>query len=241
MHSRKIVHIWTLLAIPVTMVLGLPISDIDTITDDCDYWDSTDEVDSHPSTSSISNTAFIAFTAVNQLSPSTTPSPTIFAQVPSTSIYSSTKAFIAPSNTFTPVTPPSYAFYLQSGSSVGRSNANFAVVSAGIGGSVTFTTNKALATKFTIDSSGDLVEQSPSQGYVAALNPDLDTQKLSFSPYGGSSTRERLNCRSQDGVLGCNVGGVAYRPATCRDEGALYFVTRLSSSCTAIELVPAFF
>ncbi|KAI5250556.1 hypothetical protein E4T42_04959 [Aureobasidium subglaciale] len=224
MHSRKIVHIWTLLAIPVTMILGLPISDIDTITDDCDYWDSTDEVDSHPSTSSISNTAFIAFTAV-----------------PSTSIYSSTKAFIAPSNTFTPVTPPSYAFYLQSGSSVGRSNANFAVVSAGIGGSVTFTTNKALATKFTIDSSGDLVEQSPSQGYVATLNPDLDTQKLSFSPYGGSSTRERLNCRSQDGVLGCNVGGVAYRPATCRDEGALYFVTRLSSRCTAIELVPAFF
>ncbi|KAI5244439.1 hypothetical protein E4T47_02770 [Aureobasidium subglaciale] len=198
MHSRKIVHIWTLLAVPVTMVLGLPISDIDTITDDCDSWDPTDKVDSYPSTSIISNTAFIASTAVNQLSPSTTPSPTTFAQVSSTSICSSTKAFIAPSNTFTPVTPPSYAFYLQSGSSAGRSKVHFAVVSAGIGGSVTFTTNKAFATKFTIDSSGDLVEQSPSQGYVATLDADVDTQKLSFSPYGGSSTRGRLNCRSQD-------------------------------------------
>ncbi|KAI5205356.1 hypothetical protein E4T39_03074 [Aureobasidium subglaciale] len=197
MHSGKVAHVWALLAIPVAMVLGLPTSEIDNNVGDCDSWESADEADSYPNTFSFSNTAFIASTAVNQLLPSTIPSLTTFAtsvrtaQASSTSISSSTKAFIAPINTFIPVAPPSYAFYIQSGSRSGSSKTRFAVTSAGTGGSVTFTTNKELATKFTIDSSGDLVEQSPSQGYVATLDTDMDTQKEAV-PTDGSIVAAKM-------------------------------------------------
>ncbi|CAD0082901.1 unnamed protein product [Aureobasidium vineae] len=130
-----------------------------------------------------------------------------------------------------------YAFYLQSSSS-DSSNGFYAAVSAGTGGLATFTANKNLATKFTIDSSGDLVEQSPSQGFVGTLNPEMNAQKLGFKVYDGSNSYGRLNCQRQSEGLSCNVGGVAYTAATCGNDGALYFTKTITAGCTAINLVP---
>ncbi|KAG9525560.1 hypothetical protein KCV07_g932, partial [Aureobasidium melanogenum] len=244
MCSRKTTYLWTLLAIGTTIVSGLPSPQLDNDEFECESWD--DEADSTQTTPSISTTATILPTPlIYQPSITATPSPATFvtsvriAQASSTGNPSPTNSFVAPINTFIPVTPPSYAFYLQSSGS-GSSNGLYASVSAGADGLATLTASKDLATKFTIDSSGDLVEQSPSQGYVAILDPKTNVQKVGFNAYGGSSSHERLNCQRQGEVLSCNVDGVQYQAASCGNDGALYFTKKVPAGCTTINLVPVF-
>ncbi|CAD0094384.1 unnamed protein product [Aureobasidium mustum] len=244
MYSRKTTYLWALLAIGHTIVSGLPSPQLDNDDLDCEPWD--DEADSTQSTSSIPTTATVSATPlIYQPSIATTPSPVTFitsvriAQASSTGNPSSTNPFVAPVNSFVPVTPPSYAFYLQSSGS-GSSDGLYAAVSAGAGGLATFTASKDSATKFTIDSSGDLVEQSPSQGYVATLDPMTNAQKVGFNAYGGSSSQGRLNCQRESGVLSCNMNGVQYHAASCGDDGALYFTMTAAAGCTTIDLVPVF-
>ncbi|KAH0155985.1 hypothetical protein KCU67_g8494, partial [Aureobasidium melanogenum] len=244
MYSRKTTYLWTLLAIGTTIVSGFPSPQLDNDEFECESWD--DEADSTQTTPSISTTPTILPTPlIYQPSITATPSPATFvtsvriAHTSSTGNPSPTNSFVAPINTFIPVTPPSYAFYLQSSGS-GSSNGLYASVSAGADGLATFTASKDLATKFTIDSSGDLVEQSPSQGYVAILDPKINAQKVGFNAYGGSSSHERLNCQRQSEVLSCNVNGVQYQAASCGNDGALYFTKKVPAGCTTINLVPVF-
>ncbi|KAG9560306.1 hypothetical protein KCU77_g1542, partial [Aureobasidium melanogenum] len=244
MNSRKTTYLWTLLAIAITIVSGLPSPQLDNDEFECESWD--DEADSTQTTPSISIMAAILPTPLTyQPSISTNPSPVTFitsvriAQASSTGNPSPTNSFVAPINTFIPVTPPSYAFYLQVSGS-GSSNGFYASVSAGADGLATFTASKDSATRFTIDSSGDLVEQSPSQGYVATLDPKIDVQKVGFNAYGGSNSHERLNCQRQSGVLSCNVDGVQYQAASCGNDGALYFTKKVPAGCATIDLVPVY-
>jgi hypothetical protein len=242
MHSRQTTCLWALLALVATFVSGLPISQLDTDDLDCGPWDNDD--DPTPSAFSTSSTAIVTPTPlILQSSSTTSPSPlrvsTSTAQPSPTDIPSSTNSFVTPANSFIPVTPPSYAFYLQSSSS-GSSNGFYATVSAGAGGSASFTANKNAATKFTIDSSGDLVEQSPSQGYVAKLNPEMNAQPVGFDVYDGSNSYGRLNCQREGGEVSCNVGGVPYQAASCGNDGRLYFTRTGAAGCTAIQLVPVF-
>jgi hypothetical protein len=239
MHPRKITSIWTLLALAATIVSGLPITQVDDDDLDCGPWD--DEAASAVYTS---NTVTITPTPLVLL-PSATSSPsslrisTSMAQASPTGIPSSTNSFVAPANSFVPVTPPSYAFYIQS-SSGDSSNGLYAAVSAGVGGPVTFTTNRNAATKFTIDSSGDLVEQRPSQGYVARLDPQINAQQVAFDAYDENNSYGRLNCQRQGGEVSCNVGGMPYQAVVCGNDGKLYFTRTAAIECTAIKLVPVF-
>lgn len=241
MYSKKITHLWALLAIGATIVSGLPIAQLEEEDElDCGPWDN--EADISSSASFTATSATITPTPLlNQASSTTSSAPLTFitstAQASPTGIPSPTNSFVAPVNTFVPVTPPSYAFYIQSSSS-GSSNGLYAAVSAGAGGSAAFTANKNAATKFTIDSSGDLVEQSPSQGFVATLNPPLNVQQVSFYAYDGNKNYGRLTCQRQEGEVGCNVGGVTYQAATCGNDGSLYFMKTATAGCTAIKLVP---
>ncbi|KAI4729394.1 hypothetical protein E4T49_02801 [Aureobasidium sp. EXF-10728] len=240
MYSRKITYLWALLAIGVTITSGLPTPQLDNDDLDCGSWE--DEADVNQSASITSTASTHTPTAlVAQASFTSYPSPaTLVTSASPTGNPSSTNPFFAPpTNSFVPVTPPSYAFYLQSSSS-GSSNGFYATVSAGTDGLTTFTANKDVATKFTIDSSGDLVEQSPSQGYVGTLNPEVDSQKLEFKVYDGANSYGRLNCQRQSGGLSCNVGGVEYTAATCGSDGALYFTKTVTAGCTGINLVPVF-
>jgi hypothetical protein len=240
MHSRQTTCLWALLALVTTFVSGLPISQLDNDDLDCGPWDNDD--DSTPSAFSTSNTT-TPTPLILESSSTTNPSPlrisTSAAQASTTGIPSSTNSFVAPANSFIPVTPPSYAFYLQSSSS-GSSNGFYATVSAGAGGSAAFTSNKNAATKFTIDSSGDLVEQSPSQGYVAKLDPEMNAQQVGFDVYDESNSYGRLNCQREGSEVSCNVGGVPYQAASCGNDGRLYFTRTTAVGCTAIQLVPVF-
>ncbi|KAI4850146.1 hypothetical protein E4T44_02919 [Aureobasidium sp. EXF-8845] len=236
MHSGKITSLWTLLALAATIVSGLPITQVDDDDFDCGPWD--DEADPTASAVYTSNTATITPTPLILLPSAASSSSSLristsLAQASPTGSPSSTNSFIAPANSFIPVTPPSYAFYIQSSSS-GNSNGLYAAVSAGVGGLATLTANKNAATRFTIDSSGDLVEQRPSQGYVARLDPQINAQQVAFDIYG------RLNCQRQGGEVSCNVGGVPYQAAVCGNDGKLYFTRTAAIGCTAIKLVPVF-
>ncbi|KAG9954880.1 hypothetical protein KCU85_g184, partial [Aureobasidium melanogenum] len=244
MYSRRTTHLWALLAIGLTIVSGLPSPQLDNDEFECESWD--DEADPIQTTPSVSTTATILPTPlIYQPSTATNPSPVTFttsvriAQASSASNPSPTNSFVAPINTFTPVTPPSYAFYLQSSGS-GSLNGLYATVSPGAGGLVTFTASKDSATKFTIDSSGDLVEQGPSQGHVATLDPKINAQKVAFNAYGGGSRYGRLNCQRQGGTLSCNVDGVQYHAASCGNDGALYFTRSVPAGCTTINLLSVF-
>lgn len=244
MYSRNITYLWILLAISLTIVSGLPSPQLDDDDFECEPWD--DEADSTQPTPSTSGTMTITPTSrILQSSVTTNHSPATFitsvriAEASSTSNPSPTNSLVAPANSFIPVTPPSYAFYLQSSGS-SSSNGLYARVSAGSGGLVTFTTSKDSATKFTIDSSGDLVEQSPSQGYVATLDPKINAQKVVFKTYGGTSTNGRLNCQRRNGALSCNMNEVQYHAASCGNDGALYFTRTAAAGCTRINLVPVF-
>jgi len=241
MHSRKITSLWTLLALGAIIVSGLPITQVDDNDLDCEPWD--DEADPIPSAVFTLNTATTTPTPLILLPSSTSSSSSLstFSSMTSalpTGVPSSTNSFVAPANSFVPVTPPSYAFYIQSSSS-SSSNGLYAAVSAGAGGSATFTANKNVATKFTIDSSGDLVEQKPSQGYVARLNPEINAQQVVFDVYDGSNSYGRLNCQRQ-GEVSCKVGGVPYQAAVCGNDARLYFTRTAAVGCTAIKLVPVF-
>ncbi|KAI4783377.1 hypothetical protein E4T52_01627 [Aureobasidium sp. EXF-3400] len=218
MYPTKTTHLWALLAIAVTIASGLPIAQPENDEFDCD------EVDPTPSASFTSTPFPSAFTTFN-------------AQASSTGVPSSTNSFVAPANSFVPVTPPSYAFYIQSSSS-GSSNGLYASVNAGAGRPAIFTASKDVATKFTIDSSGDLVEQSPSQGYVATINPEDNAQQVGFYPYNANNSYGRLTCQRQDGEVSCNVAGVSYQAATCGYDGRLYFMREAVAGCTGIKLVP---
>lgn len=240
MYPKKITHLWALLAIGATIVSGLPIAQLENDELDCGQWD--DETDISSSASFTATSATITPTPLlNQASSTTSSAPatliTSTAQASPTGIPSSTNSFVAPVNTFVPVAPPSYAFYIQSSSS-SSSNGRYAAVSAGDGSFATFTADKNAATKFTIDSSGDLVEQSPSQGFVATLNPPLNVQQASFYAYDGNNSYGRLTCQRQDGEISCNVGGVRYQAATCGNDGRLYFMKGATAGCTAMKLVP---
>ena len=240
MYAKKITHLWALLAIGATIISGLPIAQLENDELDCGPWDDETDISSSASFTSISAT--ITPTPLLNQASSTTSSTSLTvvtstAQASSTGVPSSTNSFVAPINTFAPVAPPSYAFYIQSSSS-GSSNGLYASVGAGAGGLATFTANKNSATKFTIDSSGDLVEQSPSQGYVATLNPPLNVQQVSFYAYNGDNSYGRLTCQRQDGEVSCNVGGVSYQAATCGNDGSLYFMKAATAGCTAVKLVP---
>jgi hypothetical protein len=242
MHSRKITSLWTLLALAATIVSGLPITQVDDDDLDCGPWD--DEADPTASAVYTSNTATITPTPLILLPSATSSSSSLristpMAQASSTVIPSLTNSFVAPANSFVPVTPPSYAFYIQSSSS-DSSNGLYAAVSAGVGGSATFTANKNAATRFTIDSSGDLVEQRPSQGYVARLDPEINAQQVAFDVYDGNNSYGRLNCQRQGGEVSCDVGGVPYQAAVCGNDGKLYFTRTDANGCTAIKLVPVF-
>lgn len=140
-----------------------------------------------------------------------------------------------PFTPFVPVTPPSSGFYLQAKSS-GSSNGNYAAVSAGAGGEVSFVTSMTAASRFTIDASGNLIEHSPSQGYAANLNFDINVQKVDFGPLGQSNNFGYLSCQKQNGVLSCGVNGVSYSAATCGGDGSLYFAETVPDSCTAVTL-----
>ncbi|KAH0368905.1 hypothetical protein KCU65_g3746, partial [Aureobasidium melanogenum] len=206
MYSRRTTHLWALLAIGLTIVSGLPSPQLDNDDFECESWD--DEADSTQTTPSISTTATILPTPLVYQSYTTTkPSPVTFvtsvriAQASSTSNPSPTNSFVAPINTFIPVAPPSYAFYLQSSGS-GSSNGLYATVSAGAGGLATFTASKDSATKFTIDSSGDLVEQSPSEGYVATLDPNVDAQKATAIAATSNVIAQLLEQRSKQTAPG---------------------------------------
>jgi hypothetical protein len=242
MHSRKTTCLWALLALGATIVSGLPIAQPDDDDLDCGPWDN--EADPSTSTVSTPSTATITPTPLI-LQPYSTTSPSALristSMTPASPIGvpSPTNSFVAPVNSFVPVTPPSYAFYLQSSSSE-NSNGLFAAVSAGVGASATFTANKDVATKFTIDSSGDLVEQRPSQGYVARLNPQINAQQVAFDAYDGNNSYGRLSCQRQGGEVSCNVGGVPYQAAACGNDGRLYFTRTAAVGCTAIKLVPVF-
>jgi len=240
MYSRKTTHLWALLAIGITIVSGLPITQLENDELDCGPWD--DEADISPSASITSTSAKIMPTPLLIQASSTTSSVplglvTSTAQASPTGAPSSTNSFVAPVNSFVPVAPPSYAFYIQSSSS-GSSDGLYAAVSAGAGGSAIFTASKNVATKFTIDSSGDLVEQSPSQGYVATLDPELNAQQVGFYAYDGNSSKGRLTCRREGGEVRCNMSGVPYQAATCGNDGRLYFTKSAAAGCTAIKLVP---
>ncbi|KAK6005251.1 hypothetical protein QM012_008030 [Aureobasidium pullulans] len=244
MYSRNITYIWALLAIGLTIVSGLPSLQLDNDEFECESWDAeANSTQVTPSTSAKMTTTPTSL--VRQTSIITSSSHGTFitsvriAQASSTGEPSPTNSFVAPVNSFIPVTPPSYAFYLQS-SGTGYSDGLYAKVNAGAGGVATFTTRKSSATKFTIDSSGDLVEQSPSQGYVAALDPNNNPHKVVFNAYGGSSSTERLNCQRQNGVLSCGVNGVQYHAASCGNDGALYFTRTTAAGCIMISLVPVF-
>lgn len=244
MYSRKTTYLWIFLAIGLTIVSGLPSPQLDNDDFECESWgdeaDSTQTTPSRPAPMTVT-----AASLVHQSSITTKPLPLTFntsvriAQASSAGKPSLTNSFVAPLNSFIPVTPPSYAFYLQVSGS-GSSNGLYAAVSAGAGGLVTFTASKDSATTFTIDSSGDLVEQSPSQGYVATLDPKTNAQKVGFNAYGGSSSNRRLNCQRQNGGLSCNMNGVQYHAASCGNDGALYFIRTAAVGCTRINLVPAF-
>jgi hypothetical protein len=236
MYPTKTTHLWALLAIAVTIALGLPIAQPENDEFDCD------EVDPTPSASFTSTSATTVPTPLFiQASPTTSPSPSAFttfnAQASSTGVPSSTNSFVAPANSFVPVTPPSYAFYIQSSSS-GSSNGLYASVNAGAGRPAVFTASRDVATKFTIDSSGDLVEQSPSQGYVATINPEDNAQQVGFYPYNANNSYGRLTCQRQVGEISCNVAGVSYQAATCGYDGRLYFMREAVAGCTGIKLVP---
>lgn len=140
------------------------------------------------------------------------------------------------SSPFVAATPSNPGFYLQSNSS-GSSNGNFAAVSAGASGQVTFAGNKTSASKFTIDGSGNLVEQSPTSGYAANLNFNINVQKVDFDELGLSSNYGYLNCTKQNSAVNCGVNGVSYSAATCGDDGYLYFAQTIPDSCTAVTLV----
>lgn len=250
MFSRtKIAHLWSLLAITAITVSALPYSQLDVADSDldfdCEEWDAVDDATSSqiPTFTSASATSSSTALASPYSTPSSSPATFItsvrIAQASSVTPPSQTSAFIAPVNSFIPVTPPSYAFYLQTSSSA-NPNGLYAAVSAGAGQTISLVADKTLATKFTIDSSGDLVEQSPSQGYVANLKSNTDIQKVAFYPLGTGGNYGKLNCQRQSGSLGCNVNGVSYYAATCGGDGNLYFGKTIPPSCAGVALVPIF-
>ena len=247
MFSRtKIAHLWSLLAITAITVSALPYSQLDVADSDldfdCEEWDAVDDATSSQITtftSISSSTALASPYSTQSSSPATFITSVRIAQASSVTPPSQTSAFIAPINSFIPVTPPSYAFYLQTSSSA-NSNGLYATVNAGAGQAISLVADKTLATKFTIDSSGDLVEQSPSQGYVANMKSNIDIQPVAFYPLGTGGNYGKLNCQRQSGSLGCNVNGVSYYAATCGGDGNLYFGKTVPPSCAGVVLVPIF-
>jgi len=109
-------------------------------------------------------------------------------------------------------------------------------------GKVTFTSNKAAATKFSIDSNGFLTESNALwllSGYKASVPIKGGAwQRLGFLPlvYGVDAA----GCMIKDGMVECsNTGGFVFA-GTCNNDGFLYFgaPAKIARGCSWTGLYP---